>query len=194
MRLHTFIHHFLCLVTDHTLAILLLRNSTPLRQYVLLSTEPPHSSTALTIFYILYQLFFLLLHILPFGMVWFWTMQNEDASFLQSVPVLSLLCSSLLCSLEQFSALSVLLVWFQSLFSHLHSIILLVTQPVFHHMFHPNSYYALLLTFIFKSELTIVAVSNKFSLTFPLLTNIFTTIMITVCCGCFVIHPGCPAG
>ena len=54
------------------------------------------------------------LHILPFSTLWFLTVQNADAS-LQSVLMLSLLCSSLLFSLVGFLAPGGLLVWFLSL-------------------------------------------------------------------------------
>jgi len=103
-------------VTNHALAILLLGHSTSLSRHTSLSTAPPHSSAALTIFYILYHPYLPSLRILLFSTLWLWTVQNVDASSLSSVPMLSLLCSLLLPSLVRFSAPGVLLVWFLSLF------------------------------------------------------------------------------
>ena len=103
-------------VTNHALTIHLpFGHSTSLSPRASLSTALPLPSAALTIFYILYHLPLSSLHILPFSTLWFRTVQNVDAS-LQSVPLLSLLCSSLLCSLVRFSAPGVLLVWFLCLF------------------------------------------------------------------------------
>ena len=56
---------------------------------------PPNSSTILTIFYILYRPSIRTFRILLLSKFWFRTVQNVDASFLYSVPTLSLLCSFL---------------------------------------------------------------------------------------------------
>lgn len=62
-------------------------------------TAPPNSSPLLTIFYIFYRPTPRTLRILLFSEFLFQTVQNVDASFLNSVPVLSLLCSPPLRSL-----------------------------------------------------------------------------------------------
>ena len=66
-------------------------------------TAPPNSSLLLTIFYIFYRPTPRTLRILLFSRFLFQTVQNVDASFLNSVPILSLLCPPPLRSLVRLS-------------------------------------------------------------------------------------------
>ena len=87
----------------------------------------------LTIFYIFYRPTPRTLRILLFSEFLFQTVQNVDASFLYSVPMLSLLCSPSFVLSCEFPAQSVLLVRFLVHFFHL----LLYGFPSSQTTFHP---------------------------------------------------------
>lgn len=96
-------------------------------------TASPHSSTILTIFYILYRRSLQALHILLFSELWFRTVQNVDASFLYSVPMLSLLCSFPLFSLISCTIFCAECTFIPLYFSPLHSMVFLIKIRVSSH-------------------------------------------------------------
>lgn len=108
-------------------------------------TASPHSSTILTIFYILYRRSLQALHILLFSELWFRTVQNVDASFLYAVPMLSLLCSFPLFSLISCPTFCAECTFIPLYFSSLHSMVLLIKIRVSSHV-PPSFLFSLILS------------------------------------------------